>query len=108
MQFFTKIKIKKILKYLEITLGKMIHTAIVGAHLFTCHAERIFICQQDKGQIIMPQILIKPVHGRQIKQSLHLFINSRRQFRLASDAVLVVFEDTGKLPQDAVLPQIAV
>ena len=62
----------------------MIDGSVVGAYLFAGHTERIFVGQQDKGQIIVPEIFVKAVLGGQIQDGFHLFIDSRGQLCVAS------------------------
>ena len=103
-----EIKIKQVFKYPEIPLREMIDAAVVCPHLLAGHTEGILVSQENKGQVIVPQILVKPIHGRQIEKSLHLLIDPRGQLRLRAHAVFIILKNTGKLPQDAVLPQIPV
>ena len=61
-----EIKVKQLFKYGEIGFCKMIDRAIVGTHLLTGHAERVFVGQKDKGQIVVPQVLVKSIFGGQV------------------------------------------
>ena len=77
-----EIKIKQLLKCPEITLGKVIHAAVVSTHLLAGQAERILICNQQKRQIIVPQIFIKPVIRSHLQQMLDLRIHTGNQLIL--------------------------
>ena len=62
----SEIKIKQLLKYGKICFCKMVDSSIVGTDFFTGHAERVFVGQKDKGQIVVPQVLVKSIFGGQV------------------------------------------
>ena len=103
-----KIKVKQVFEHLEICLCEMVDGTVIGSHLFAGHTEGILIGQENKGQIIVPQVLVKAVHGRQIQKRLHLLINPRGQLCRAAVILFIILENTGQLPEDAVFSQIPV
>ncbi len=86
----------------------MIDTAFAGSHLFAGHAERIFIGQKKKGEIIVPQIFVKTIEGGEIQKRFYLLIDPGNQFLPAALSPVKILKNAGELPQDAVFPQIPV
>ena len=52
---------RQIQKSSEISLGKIIDTSLICPDLFTGNAERILIRNQQKRQIVVPQISVKAI-----------------------------------------------
>ena len=75
----------------------MIHTAIIGAHLFTGDGKWIFICHQIKCQIIVPKVMVKSIICRNHQKSLDLRVNVLDQLRLILCLIFIVTEDLTEL-----------
>ena len=69
--------------------------------------EGILRRQQQKGQIILPEILIKAILGRQIQQTLDLVVNPLGQRSAGHCPLLPVAVDRRQLREDALLTQLA-
>ena len=81
-------------KCLKIIFRKMIHcTSLAGAHFFTGETERILIGDENKSQIIMPQVFVKSIICGQIQQLFHFSVNIRDQFLAAVMAAVKTFEN---------------
>ena len=75
----------------------MIHTAIVGSHLFTGDGKWIFICHQIKCQIIVPEIMVKSIICRNHQKPFDLGINILNQLCMILCMVLIAAENLAKL-----------
>ena len=56
---------------MKIPLHKAIHTAFSGSDLFRRERKGIFVRHEQKTQIILPQVLIKAVLGRELQELPH-------------------------------------
>ena len=93
----TKVKVKQFFEYGEICFCKMIDGTVIGTYLLTGHAERVFIGQQDEGQIIVPQIFVEAILGGKIEERFHLLIDPAGQIFFFCEIKFIVAEDAGQL-----------
>ena len=93
----TKVKVKQFFEYGEICFCKMIDGTVIGTYLLTGHAERVFIGQQDEGQIIVPQIFVEAILGGKIEERFHLLIDPAGQSFFFCEIKFIVAEDAGQL-----------
>lgn len=73
----------------------MIDGTVIGTYLLTGHAERVFIGQQDEGQIIVPQIFVEAILGGKIEERFHLLIDPAGQIFFFCEIKFIVEEDAG-------------
>ena len=85
---FRKIILKQIFDGCKIISRKMVDTSIVCTDFFTGDAERIFICNKEVSQIIVPQIFIKSEICCYRQQTFDLCIHLADQHRVALGALL--------------------
>ena len=67
-------------KALHILFDNLIHTRLVlvlpvNPYLFTYYAKWVFICRKQVGDIALPQIVIKPVPGGDIQNTVYLVVD---------------------------------
>ena len=92
----------------EVTFRKIIDASFIRAHLLTGDAEGIFIGNQQKGQIILPQVFIESIICRHLKQVLDLGKSSGNQFLSGLALVVCLPDDIGQLHQNGILRHITV
>ena len=95
-------------KCLEITFRKIIDASFIRAHLLTGNTEGILIGNQQKSQIILPQVFIERIIRRYLKQVLDLGKGSGNQFLPGLALVVCLPDDVGQFHQNAILRHIAV
>ena len=86
----------------------MIDCPVIGSHFFTGKAEGILIGHQHKGQIIVPEILVKTVSSRQIENCFYLSVNICNQFLAAIMTAVKAFKYLREPPQNTVFSQISI
>ena len=103
-----EIIVKQFLENAEIILYQCIDASLARTDLLTGHAERILAHHKEKCQVIVPQIIIKPVIGCHLKDTLYLHIDISDETSLIVFACLVFSEDFSHLVEDAVLIQVSI
>ena len=71
---------------------KAVYRAILLARLLVGEAERVFVGDYEKGEIIVPEIVVKAVFCRDFKKSAHLSVNSRAERLGCVGAALKILE----------------
>lgn len=61
----------------------MINASVIGTDFFASDTERIFICNKEIRQIIVPEIFIKAKIGCDRQQTFDLCIDFADQYRIA-------------------------
>ena len=95
-------------EHAEVTLGKVVHRSVQLPHPLGDEAEGVLVGHEQKCQIVLPQILVKPIVRGQVQQPLHLVIDAPDQNLPGRCAALPLLKNTGQLPQDALFPQVSV
>ena len=97
-----KVIVKQLLKCPEIIFRKIIHASFSGAYLFTGNAEWIFIGDQQKCQVVMPEVLIESIVCRHLKDTFDLPENPGRQNFLRLAFLIHAAENITELHQNGV------
>ena len=66
----------------------MINASVIGTDFFAGDTERIFICNKEIRQIIVPEIFIKAKIGCDRQQTFDLCIDFADQYRIALGTLL--------------------
>ena len=86
----------------------MVDGALARASSLGSQGEGIFICDEQKRQIVLPKVFIEAVGGGKIKNALDLRIDTADERRFVGRARPEVLEDIRKRKKDRVLAEVAV
>ena len=103
-----KIKEKQVAEHSEIILCENIDAAIICTDLFTGQTERIFVCDEQICQIVVPQIMVKAVIRCHLQTALELRINIPDKLCIVLCLFIKCAEDLSQLYQDRILLHITV
>ena len=95
---WTEVEIEKFFQHFKIIFRDRIHAAaFCCTNAFTCQRKRILICDHEKRQIALPEILIKSVIGGNIQQFFNLHIAALHQIFRECCLLFPVTPDPSKL-----------
>ena len=102
-----KIELEKLAEYAEIVFGEMVDGAFARASAFGGQRKRIFICDEQKCEIILPEVFIEAVGGGEIKNTLDLRIDTADERRFVGCARTEILEDIRKRKEDRIFAEVA-
>ena len=92
----------------KIVPGKVVHRAVLGAHPLGNQAEGVLVGHQQKGQVVLPQILVKAILCRQVQQPLDLVVNAPHQGLPGHTTSLPSLEQRRQFGQNGLFSQVSV
>ena len=104
----SEIEIEKLHESAVIAAHEIVDRAIAGADLLTCQGKRILLGDQQKRQVIVPQVVVEPVIRRHRQQMLDLRENAGDQLISGASSLIEILENAAELHENAVFRHIAV
>ena len=103
-----KIVVKQLFKNTQIILYKMIDRSFIGTCLLGNQGKRSLCHGEQKGQVVMPEILVKTIACRQIQQSVDLVQNTPCQSLFVILSAVKIPAYLCELHQNAVLSDLTI
>ena len=88
--------------------GKAVNRSLLHACLLVGQAEGILVRNDQKREIIVPQIFVKTIFGRQLKKTTHLSVNSRTKIVVGGGLIVKILENSAKLAENRAVKRISV
>ena len=88
----------------EVAFGEVVHRPLQLPHPLGDEAEGVLIGHEEEGEVVLPQVAVKPVVGGQVQQPLDLVIEPPHQGLPGGAVALPLLKKLRQAAEDAVLP----
>ena len=103
-----KIKVEECLEYRKVVDCKAVYRSLLYSRLFIRQAEGVFVGDDQKSQIIVPEVIVKAVLCCNLQKVSDLLVDASAESVVRCTLKVKILEYLAKLTEDGILCALAV